>query len=182
MAFHLLQFTAEDLEEFIKTKIQCISREKTWYNKTYLIVKCTTTDGNMELHYYTNYCRRHAEKIFTEDLKKKENSPFLPNSTFELYMNYTPCNTCSELLKPFTGRVRAINAVAIFREGEEDTQLKPLNDEGILIKPLGKKEFLELIPHECSDALTPTLQKYYKFIKERDTSTARRLLEILQPN
>ena len=149
--------------------------EDNWHGTTYLIVKCTKTDGNTKLHYYTNYNNSH-EKIFMDNLDNLE------YEAIELYANYTPCKICSvKLLETFGGTGLTINAVAIYYEDDEDAmvKLKHINDKGILIKPLGKEQFFELIPQEYRDALTLTLQNCNGSISSRDRHTACRLLEIL---
>ena len=68
-----------------------------WHKVTYLIVVYTPGGKDPMLYNYRNEGAggRHAEVIFIDDVKREV---FPGNGTFELYMNYTPCTLCCDLL------------------------------------------------------------------------------------
>ena len=118
----------------------------------------------------------HAEEIFIYDFKA---SIFPANSRFQLYLNWTPCvgRCCDKLVSMFEHTGLRIYAVALHRvetDFERDTtveKFKLLKSKHILIKPLGKEQFMSLFPEYC-DTLKSRLQYYNNFIEERDKETA----------
>lgn len=90
---------------------------QTWPSKTFCVFELSLPFDRKKFHIYQNEHKRHAEQFVIDDLRNwKEHAKKKLADEITIYINYSPCSTCSKEIKRFMDEVKSPKLMFVFAQ------------------------------------------------------------------